>query len=357
MSDRRVMQPHSPLLDRVRALGRSKWARNVGRATAIVLVGLSLYYVARSLIPALVELELPDPGEAVAPLGLALLVALACTLLAGAIWRLFLSSASFQIPWLEAIWLQATSNLVKYLPGAPWQLVGRAYLTERRGVPLKVVSSITLLEAACWLTTGIVVALALLPSSVSLPGHLQFALWLRWPVLGLAIGALALIPPLSARWMAYASDHGLSWGAIQVRPLEFWLACLGMVGHWLLMGFAFWLVISALSLEGAVHWGHAASALAASSAVGLVVLLAPGGIGVREAALTYTLGNQLTLATASLVAVASRVLFVLAELVGCLLVVTLRAAIASPGLLGHRSKGRTAIPQKHGIDYTDGRFD
>jgi uncharacterized membrane protein YbhN (UPF0104 family) len=65
---------------------------------------------------------------------------------------------------------------------------------------------------------------------------------------------------------------------------------------------------------GALLWLQCTGAFAAAFAGGLVLVLAPAGVGVREAALLVLLGSTITAPRATVVAVVSRLLFIVGDL-------------------------------------------
>lgn len=69
----------------------------------------------------------------------------------------------------------------------------------------------------------------------------------------------------------------------------------------------------ALGAEGWESWAAATGGMALGWAAGLIVLPAPAGAGVREAVLVATLAPQIGVASALTVAVASRMLLLLAD--------------------------------------------
>ena len=96
---------------------------------------------------------------------------------------------------------------------------------------------------------------------------------------------------------------------------------------WCGYGAAFWLLGHGLLELPGLTLGRAITAFAASYIAGLLFLPAPGGIGVRESVVLLMLSGAVGPASASALAVASRILLTLTEF-----------GAAAPFLLSHRER-------------------
>jgi uncharacterized membrane protein YbhN (UPF0104 family) len=83
---------------------------------------------------------------------------------------------------------------------------------------------------------------------------------------------------------------------------------------WLAYGLHVWVLAGALTTADLPLLASATGAFAAAWCAGFLLMVAPAGAGVREAALVLLLGGSLTRPQASVVAVVSRLLFVLGDL-------------------------------------------
>jgi uncharacterized membrane protein YbhN (UPF0104 family) len=137
----------------------------------------------------------------------------------------------------------------------------------------------------------------------------------RWLVLVLPLFALALAPPVLNRAIALALR------AVGRPPLPARLSLTGVlrvagwaVCSWLCYGAHVYLLASRLGTDGgALLWLQCTGAFAAAFASG-VLLVMPAGAGVREAALLVLLGSTVTVPGAAVIAVTSRLLFIVGDL-------------------------------------------
>jgi uncharacterized membrane protein YbhN (UPF0104 family) len=84
---------------------------------------------------------------------------------------------------------------------------------------------------------------------------------------------------------------------------------------WACYGGHVWVLARQLGAGGgALLWLQCTGAFAVAFAGGLLLVVAPAGVGVREAALVVLLGSTITAPRAAVVAVVSRLLFVVGDL-------------------------------------------
>lgn len=200
------------------------------------------------------------------------------------------------------------SQLGKYVPGAVWQYVGRAAAYRDLGArPARIRDA--LVTETLWVTGAAAIIGSLLAGSGVWPvvedavDGSRAVLVSLVAVAVLAVAAVAVTLVVARRSLvAYAR-------AAVPGPR----AALTLVAVWLLLGAAF--VVTARAAGVPAPWGYGAGLFAVAYAVGVVVLLAPAGLGVREAVLTVGL---LPLASADAVLVAvvvSRLVYVGVEVV------------------------------------------
>jgi hypothetical protein len=201
----------------------------------------------------------------------------------------------------------------KYVPGGVWAVLGRGELARRGGVagsrayPSVGLSLVALYLAGVMVTT-VLVPLAALSGASSV---MEVAL------LGLLpLGLLTLHPRVLGR--ARAIVVRLT-GRGQSIVLPSWPATIGLVARyvpaWLLIWAATWCVARALLPSPPVLRIGIAAML--SWVVGLAAVPVPAGTGIREAAFVALAG--LSVGVAATVAVASRLLFVVVDVLGALL--------------------------------------
>lgn len=252
--------------------------------------------------------------------GIAALV-LSGTALAGVVMATGPVSRSLFIPCVIAA---NRTVLSKYLPGKIWYVIGIAESLVHAGMS----------RARAWgavlLYQVVVIGTALLLGLMGIweiglfqyfpdPGSQATALW--WGLITLAV--IAGIAG-SVFWLVRRKP------ARAIREVRLrWIVggTLFSFGHWIMQGLSVWLVLSALHDE----WLDAIMILLVPGihALGFLVLIAPGGMGVRELLfMQYFLHLGLSVETAAALAILARVTSLVVEICVWLLLHMLRRRIA-----------------------------
>jgi glycosyltransferase 2 family protein len=292
-------------------------ARQAGRGALVVLVAWALL---RAFGLRLGQLDLsalaaarPVPG----PLAASTILLVAVYLAHALLWRrIFTDLGGTRPPFHVTLRIYFISNLGRYLPGKVWQLAGMAVLAERAGLSGLAASAAAVLGQLVLLVTGALFVVLLLPgwtgsgTAIATAAALAIAATVGLRLLG---GPLRepLRRRLRGRWgrrLAPALDFA---GAVRGRAALGWAA--GYILTWAVLGLAFVLFVNAFSPDAALSARHLAGTVAASYLGGYLAFFAPGGIGVREAAMGVLLAQVVPTEVAVVIAIASRLWFTVAE--------------------------------------------
>jgi hypothetical protein len=213
------------------------------------------------------------------------------------------------------------TKLARYIPGTVWQFAGLAALAAGQGVSPLVATGAVLLQQVTLLATGAGVTLALMPRLVRAWGA-GLPLGAAWALVAALVLLGALFVPVTGRVIrriaGRVTGRDVPWPEPPPRALAVYVSALTL--PWIAYGLAFWLFGRAVLGPDAPGLGLAVGAYTASYVAGLIAVVAPGGIVVREAALVATLGPAVGADSALLLAVGSRLWLVLLELLTALLV-------------------------------------
>lgn len=207
--------------------------------------------------------------------------------------------------------LNFSTNLGKYIPGGIWPVFGRLTLGPKLGLPRRIVAPGMVLEAGLSIAGGLMVFFASLVFGGVMPRGTQPWQWV-------ALAAIVLVgtsPPVFRRVLALgfrlakvdAPVPRLSFGATLALVVYYGVA-------WFVAGVAFRLYTLALVAGAPGNVLQYAGIYAAASVAGLVVLLAPGGIGVREGVISLLLAPLVGPAMATVVGFSARIWSTLVEL-------------------------------------------
>lgn len=240
-----------------------------------------------------------------------LVLATAGAALPGLVWRDLLAGQGYRTGRVAGLRVFYIAQLGKYLPGGIWALVAQVGMARDLKVPARQAATATFLALALSIISAVLVAGVTLPFAI--PG-LVGQYW--WIFLVVPVLVTLLLPPVVAWWSALAfrllrrpvEPVRLSWSVLLRLSLL-------LVVSWLLLGLHFGALVQGLDAEVASPWLLSIGVFALAWVAGFLVIIAPAGAGVREAALVLGFAAVLPAGPVLTVAVLSRVLFVLADLI------------------------------------------
>lgn len=289
---------------------RERWWRWVQWAGGLLVLLFVVRFVARNWAairsePVAWEL---GPGWILASLG----IILATYALLAESWRRMLGGWGPRLRWPDAARIWVLSSMGKYLPGKVWAIAGMAVLAQRRGVPAWSATASAILLQVVSIGTGalLVGATGVTSLEAHRPGsRIALVVILLVSVVGLA---LVLWPPLTSRLLARL---GVAPGK-RMTPAApaVWFGIAANLAAWIGYGGALWLLARGVLPAAELSIGDAVGAFAGSYIAGLLFLLAPGGLGVREGVFMWMLQDRLGPANALALAAVSRLGMTLADL-------------------------------------------
>lgn len=236
-------------------------------------------------------------------------------------WRAVMHSVGLAAPVPDAASVFLISQAGKYVPGAVWPVLTQAEFAREHGVS----RSRALTGSIVAMVVGVAMAgaVGLAGLAVSAPGSLRDYWW----AIAIAVGLVALlVPAVLRRVVALAmravrrSDEPVEISGKAITASAGWSLL-----NWLALGAQAWLLLSPLAPDAASAFALATGAFALSWLVGFLVVIAPAGIGAREAALVATLSSVATGPQALAVALLSRFAMSIADALGLLVGMALRA--------------------------------
>lgn len=230
----------------------------------------------------------------------------------GLVWRAVLGALGARAAARDVfVWYQL-GNLGKYVPGGVFQVLGRAELATRGGVPRSIAYNSVALSMGATYLCGALLSALLLPFAVASHASLD-RVW--WVFLVIPVGLVALHPRVLSTLFLVAEK---AFGSSDQRQVPAPRTSLALVARhapgWLVNGLACYVVALAFTRDAPVVLLVFAGI--ASWVAGFLVVVVPGGIGVREAVLVAIAQTSLPGNAAVTVAIASRLAFVAGDLLG-----------------------------------------
>jgi hypothetical protein len=302
------MRQASQLVQHILHFIQSKRSPQVERIIGITLLATSLFFLSRTMIQGWGYLK-PHLSEiSFIPLIAGQLCTIIALALGAIMWSLVQQAMDLGFSWQESITIHMMSNITKYIPGYAWQYLSKAYWSKKRGNPTKSTTLAILTEFALLVTGGIVVA-----AGWGFLGHQTWQwnipLW-AWSIAG-GVGLLTSIGwNLAIFRLAKIEKQPNS------HTSHLWYALgTGMIG-WVMFALATWLMSRSIYPVTLKSFPQHAVALVASVIVGILIVIIPGGLGVREVSLALLLTGVLPFTISLVVGVMIRFSVIFWELIG-----------------------------------------
>lgn len=238
------------------------------------------------------------------------------------IWRQLLHVVGAELPYGQAARVWFLSAIVRYVPGNIWQPLSMTLQCRRRGIaPEATLTSVVLYQVLVLLGASPIAGFYFgVTGNWGLLTDVLHA-WTPWLVaLGLAPVVVFVVRPSwlieLINWLL-AKVHRAPLTAGLTRTTAAWLLLLA-VADWLLWGACFAALTFALesysSAEMLALAPHLVASYPIAYVIGLVTLLTPSGLGVREGALYLLLASLVGGSVVTVVAIAMRLWVTLGEL-------------------------------------------
>ena len=271
--------------------------------TALVLAIVAVAHDGHQVAAAIREI---GPGALVAS-GAAGLVGVGTVVL---LWWQVLAGLDARVPLPTAVRVYFPSQLGKYLPGALWPVLAQMEFGSRRGISRRRMLSANLLALIVGLAVGLIVAAVCLPASSSQALHRYW-----WTLVFLPLMILLLVPrvvpgvvdrvfamlghePLDARLPVGDSLRASGWSLIS----------------WLGLGLHIYLLARPFGASDSQAFLAALGGMALAVCAGILVIPAPAGAGIRDAVLVATLAPTIGTSNALAVALVSRAILIVVDL-------------------------------------------
>lgn len=290
---------------------RSKWEKIIGLPVAAII----LFFIIRNLVSGLREIgryELSIDGWRVA---LAFGVFVVVFPAYARLWQYMLERFGHRVGFFRSMRMWFLSQAGRYIPGKVWFALGRIYLCEREGVPAATASVALGVEILLVLGSSLIVfALGTVAGSAGL-GHPYSLALLLLPVV------LVGIHPNIIKAVLRKLGRDLSDFRLTYPNALLLLFC--YAGCWCVYGLGFYLIATSVKLgpEGPLAASVGTFSLirqlsginAISWSAGLLSIVTPAGLGVREGVSSVLLGSLFVKPYPSLIPLVARVWVTVAE--------------------------------------------
>lgn len=285
----------------------------------IIIFLTILFYITKSVISSWDQLKNYHLSVRYDFLGYSCIIYSVHLLLTAVLWHLLTIYRKSSIPIVVAVPAWFVSMWGKYLPGKIMMFVGRAYYYKKYGIAITSTTVNFFLEltyqftAACLIVLAGMSELSFFPQSVT---HLHLVLTILFVSIILATpGIMEKFTNILLR-LTRRSQVELSLSYRQ----SFFLIAAHIVSYFV-VGLAFYVFMNAFIVVKMTHFLAITAAFVFAGWVGILVLVAPAGLGVREGVLYLILQQLVTAAAATWIVVAARLWSTLCEILAAGIVI------------------------------------
>jgi glycosyltransferase 2 family protein len=287
-------------------VARRGWRPWVRRGFVLVLVGFAVWAIGGNWTQVSAALRELSPWAVVA----AFVPAFLSTGIAVFVWRELMTDLGHKLPVHAAARIFYLSQLGKYVPGSVWSIVTQIQLSREHNIPKRTNVTVGVLAIANAITTGLCVAVLVLPFAA---GATLRQYW--WILLVLPL----LLAGLHPRVIGPALNFVLRLARREPLPKTPSWVGLGRIvalqaGVWFFLGVQAWVLLVGMGAPPAKSLPVAIGGYALAYSLGQMAVGLPAGAGVREAALTLALSAVVPAPTALVVALLSRVILTVVDL-------------------------------------------
>ncbi|MBN1149801.1 hypothetical protein JXA84_01110 [candidate division WOR-3 bacterium] len=196
----------------------------------------------------------------------------------------------------KALKIWFISSLGRYLPGKAWHLLGMMFLLSKEGIPVEVAITSSFFVQVYSLIPGIIIsAFSIMPFL----GESRLILSIPLISFGILIVLFISHPRIIGKLIQFlAKKRGKSIIAPGISPINSFLILLSYLIYWVLRGFGFFLFIKSFYFDiGVRSLPLAVSVFSSSYIIGLLFLLSPGGVGIRESVMLKMTNSLLKIPT------------------------------------------------------------
>ncbi len=284
---------------------RSRMVKLVRILFAVLVVGFAVIAVATQWREVGHQLRKMDPITVVGSGVLAIagvVVSMLC-------WRAALADLGSRLGFKVASRVFFLGQLGKYVPGSVWAMVAQVSLAREENVPRTRTATAFVVFVGYYLASGLLVGAVTLPFVVSRGSRGELLLLLLLLPLLVVLHPRVLTrlvnwfmhlvrrPPLEHELSFAGVSTALAWGALS----------------WVLLGFHVWLLARDLGGSGGRLLPLSIGGFALAWTVGLLVFIAPAGVGPRDAIIAALFAASLPAGGPAALALMSRLMLTLAD--------------------------------------------
>lgn len=290
---------------------------------------LALFFIGRTVVPQIPQLLQEVTSIRWTFLVIGIMSFVSYYILRSYIWYRLLHTLGYTLPLRESLYLWASSQIKRYIPGNIWSFLGVTLLFSKKRVKKSDIAHALVIEAQ------LVLLSALLLSSLAFPfllqEYLDFGQWepllLRGSIVLIIAGILLYIAmPFLTKKVKYPFVKKINHVFPRIGYQQTVLIFASMLLSLIFFGLGYYFTLSAVIFLDPALLLFFLGYFILSLLLGYLSFITPSGLGVREGLLTVGLAKFVPLSVAGFAALFGRIILVFSEVVFIFLMYTLSQA-------------------------------
>jgi glycosyltransferase 2 family protein len=225
------------------------------------------------------------------------------------IWQYLLKQMNFKIKTTKIFQIFFSSLIGRYVPGKITLFLARVYMCKKAGIEEKTAFTSIIIDTALFTLSGIILFLITIPFFTKLPS------WLLFSSISIAIITIFLSHP---KIITKIINFGLK--IIKKEPIKIKIKysqiLFILIFHtvrWFIQGIAIYLFAKSIIEIPSELFIVIPGIFSISIVLGMVILIAPGGLGIREGLIVLLLTPFISAGPAIMLSLTSRILLTVSE--------------------------------------------
>jgi len=290
---------------------KNKWVSRIG---TIIIVLLVVYGMSKIVINGWDEIKTYEWRIDPLYMALSVIITMGAITLTTKVSHRLLKAFGYRINFWKYSYIYWLANMGRYAPGKVVQVVGMIVLLQREGIDKRVSFSVmTIYQGMFVLVSGITAILLVGPSFLNKVSP-NFPVWVIIPIAicGIIVSLPKVLNKLLNIVMKILKRDEINY---YLSMRDWAIVFIALIVTWLGVAAGFAFLVKALTPISFEQFPFVGGTFLAAYVLGWIVLIAPGGLGVREGIIVLLLSSMIPAGVAGIVSIASRIWMLIIEII------------------------------------------
>jgi hypothetical protein len=281
------------------------------KATKIMIVSLILFFLIKTLINSWDQVSMYSFKINYTLLILAIITICISYISAAIGWIYTIKKLKQDLSIKKGLSIFFKAQISRYIPGTIWSYIGRVYLSKKENIPKTITSISLVLEAIFLLSTSAIISFLALFSYLKSNEISNYPLYFIIAAIPLILLHPTILNFLINKLLKLLKKQETN---IKIRYLDLLKIFSIYILRGILLGMGFVIFTNSIYPINIANWPLLFGASLLSWVIGYLFVIAPGGMGVKEAVIAFLLKPIMPIGISIIIALGSRILLILGEI-------------------------------------------